>query len=259
MQNKFLADYEIETNLRAAVEAQAFKLLYQPVVSLDTMEVSGFEALLRWPDHPEIGPDKFIPIAEKNLLIIELGRWVIFESLKQLSVWNKISLNPMSMAINISPVQLSDPELITFIKTCFEQHNISPKLVEFELTETALLVDSDLTSSAIQALSDLGCRIALDDFGTGYSSLSHLHSYPINTVKIDKSLMPSSSDKKLSKQLINGLVPMIKSLGLNIIAEGVEQVLDLDMCKSLAVEKVQGYYFSRPLKVPEIEKSYLGA
>jgi EAL domain-containing protein (putative c-di-GMP-specific phosphodiesterase class I) len=128
--------------------------------------------------------------------------------------------------------------------------------VEFELTETALFVESDLTSNSIKALSDLGCRIALDDFGTGFSSLSHLHNYPINTVKIDKSLMPSSSSNEASERLVTGLVLMINSLGLDIIAEGVEEKKDLDMCKSLAINKVQGYYFNYPLTVSDIELHY---
>lgn len=256
MQNKFLVDYEIQNNLRQSIDNQEFMLLYQPVVTLSTMKVTGFEALLRWPKYKEIGPDKFIPIAEKSLLIIELGRWVIFEALKQLAVWNKCSAEPVSMAINVSPIQLSDPELVDLIVQGLVQHNIPPQLVEFELTETALLVESDLTSNTIQAISDLGCCIALDDFGTGFSSLSHLHKYPINTVKIDKSLMPGSSNNEVSKQLVNGLVPMIKSLGLDIVAEGVEEEYDLELCKSLEIEKVQGYYFNRPLKISDIESRY---
>ena len=257
MQNKFLADYAIENNLRKSISNQEFILLYQPVITLSSMKVTGFEALLRWPRYQEIGPDKFVPIAEKSLLIIELGRWVISEALTQLSIWNKGSAEPVSMAINLSPVQLSDTELVTSILQSLVQNNIPPELVEFELTETALLVESELTISVIQALSDMGCRIALDDFGTGFSSLSHLHTYPINTVKIDKSLMPGSSNNELSTQLVNGLVPMIKSLGLDIVAEGVEEQHDLELCRSLEIEKVQGYLFNRPLKVSDIEARYL--
>lgn len=256
MQNKFLADYEIENNLRKSISEQEFILLYQPVITLSTMKVTGFEALLRWPRYKNIGPDQFVPIAEKSLLIIELGRWVISEALKQLAIWNRHATDPVSIAINLSPIQLSDPELINLIVKTLQQRNIAPELVEFELTETALLVESDLTSSTIQAISDLGCRIALDDFGTGFSSLSHLHKYPINTVKIDKSLMPGLSNNEVSKQLVSGLVPMIKSLGLDIVAEGVEEKHDLELCKALAIEKVQGYYFNRPLKISDIESHY---
>ncbi|MGK0475274.1 MAG: diguanylate cyclase (GGDEF)-like protein [Oleispira sp.] len=256
MQNQFLIAYEIEKNLRESIDKEEFILFYQPVITLATMEVTGFEALLRWPKYSDIGPDIFIPIAEKSLLIIDLGRWVISAALKQLSEWNKRSAEPMSIAINLSPVQLSDPELIHFIANTLKQNKISPKQVEFELTETALFVESDLTSNSIKALSDLGCRIALDDFGTGFSSLSHLHNYPINTVKIDKSLMPSSSSNEASERLVTGLVLMINSLGLDIIAEGVEEKKDLDMCKSLAINKVQGYYFNYPLTVSDIELHY---
>ena len=256
MQKKFLADYKIENDLRASIENEEFTLLYQPVISPKSSEVTGFEALLRWPEFKEIGPDKFIPIAEKSLLIIALGRWVIAEALKQLSYWNKISQKPISIAINLSPVQLSDPELLDFIVEKIKKFDLLPENIEFELTETALLVESEVTNQTIQAISDLGCRIALDDFGTGYSSLSHLHSYPINTVKIDRSLMPSASSNEISTQLLTGLVAMINSLNLMIVAEGVENEQDLALCKQLSIQKVQGYYFNPPLCVSDIESIY---
>ena len=161
------------------------------------------------------------------------------------------------MAINLSAVQLTNDSVIDVIQDCIKQYNVDANLIEFEITETALIVEPEKTVKIIQAISDLGCKISLDDFGTGFSSLSHLHSFTIDIVKIDKSLMPSYFSTEKVKKLLSGLIVMLKSLKLQIVAEGVETQDDLDLCINLGVDKVQGYFFDKALPVDVFERKYL--
>ena len=258
MQETFLENFLIENQLRSALTNDEFYLLYQPVISTLNGKITGVEALIRF-DIEDITqrPDIFIPIAEKSRLIIEIGRWVIAEAIKQLSYWQKIQGSTLTMSINLSSIQLSDEGLIESIESTLIKHGVNASHIEFELTETALLVEQENTTKMIQSISDLGCKISLDDFGTGFSSISHLHRFPINTVKVDKSLMPSALPKENTKPFLAGLVVMIQSLELDIIAEGIETEIDLNLCIELGVNKMQGYYFDKPLTVHELESRYL--
>lgn len=258
MQETFLENFLIENRLRNAIQSNDFYLLYQPVIDSKSKSLSGVEALIRYEiDGVVQSPDIFIPVAEKSRLIIEIGRWVILQAIKQLSLWHH-KLNPaLTMSINLSSVQLLDEGLIKYIDNCLSSHQVKASYIEFELTETALLVEQENSTKMIQAISDLGCKISLDDFGTGFSSISHLHSFPIDIVKIDKSLMPSASHQGNTTRFLTGLIVMIQSLELDIIAEGIETEVDLDLCLALAVNKLQGYYFDKPLAVKEIESCYL--
>ncbi len=258
MQETFLENFLIENQLRSALTNNEFYLLYQPVIGTLDGKITGVEALIRF-DIEDISqrPDIFIPIAEKSRLIIEIGRWVIAEAIKQLSYWQKIQGSTLTMSINLSSIQLTDEGLIDSIESTLIKHGVDASHIEFELTETALLVEQENTTKMIQSISDLGCKISLDDFGTGFSSISHLHRFPINTVKIDKSLMPSALPKENTKPFLAGLVVMIQSLELDIIAEGIETEVDLNLCIELSVNKMQGYYFDKPLTVHELESRYL--
>ncbi len=257
MQKQFLNRYRIENDLKQALDKQQFELFYQPVFNCKNQTVVGFEALLRWhSDQGLISPDIFIPIAEESRLIKPIGRWVISQACLQISIWQE-HCPDLTMAINLSPVQLSDNLLMSHIKKCFKQYNIKPKTIEFEITETALLDDSWQTQAIINSLSDLGCKIALDDFGTGFSSLSHLHHFPIDTVKIDKSLMPSEEMDFANEKLVHGLVIMLQYLKLNIIAEGIEFQSHLTLCQSLNIQKLQGFFLSEPVPPDEINKTAL--
>jgi EAL domain-containing protein (putative c-di-GMP-specific phosphodiesterase class I) len=202
-----------------------------------------------------IGPDKFIPIAEKTLLILDIGRWVITQAVRQVAQWNETLNTPISMAINLSAIQLKDLTLIDHIKTCLSKHQVEPSLITFELTETALLIDSKQSTHTIENISNIGCKIALDDFGTGFSSLFHLIQYPLDIIKIDKSLMPGSSSEKKVEHILIGLVAMVKSLGHELVVEGIEQQCDLDLCSRLAIDKFQGYYFDNPLTASQLQKN----
>ena len=258
MQEEFLAYFKIEKQLKTAIANKDFYLHYQPVLDSKSELLIGVEALIRWEvDGNLISPDHFIPIAEKSRLIIAIGKWVAQQAIKQLSDWNKNRCSPITMAINLSTVQLTDESLITYIHDCLAKFKVNANLIEVELTETALIVEPEKTLKVIQGISDLGCKVSLDDFGTGFSSISHLHSFPIDIVKIDKSLMPHASPKEKAKQLFSGLVLMIQSLELEIVAEGVETKSDLDLCLQLNVDKIQGFYFDKALPVNELKNKYL--
>ncbi|PHS18308.1 MAG: GGDEF domain-containing response regulator [Kangiella sp.] len=259
MQKQFLSRIEAETRLRKAIKAKSFELHYQPVFNGDNLNEIGYEALIRWvADDNPMRPDEFIPIAEETRLINELGQWIIDQAIHQLSLWNNAKVESdhsksRKMAINLSPVQLSDINLSCFIKECLDKYNVSAENIEFELTETALLDVSEQTVQVIESISALGCKIALDDFGTGYSSISHLHQFPIDTVKIDKSLMPTGTDKEKNYKLVRGLVAMANSLELNIVAEGVETLEQVEMCQKLNIQCLQGFFLSKPLSVSHID------
>ncbi|MBQ0799265.1 MAG: EAL domain-containing protein [Porticoccaceae bacterium] len=258
MQKQFSVRYKIETKLRNALANNEFTLNYQPVINPKLNRLEGFEALIRWKMNGEqLSPEVFIPIAESCGLIIAIGRWTIDEALGQLASWKKISKASLTMAINLSAAQLTDTNLPKFIKKQLKKHNINAREIEFELTETALLDSSQNKFETINKIHDLGCRIALDDFGTGYSSVSHLQNFPISTVKIDKSLMPSATSNKKELSLIRSLAVMIQSLGLDISGEGVESKQHADLCCELNIEKAQGYYFDKALPIKEIEAKYL--
>jgi diguanylate cyclase (GGDEF)-like protein len=258
MQIEFLANFNIENQLKTALKDNSLYLHYQPVINPKNQQLLGVEALIRWDvDGVPVSPEKFIPIAEKSRLIIDIGDWVIKQAIKQLADLNQQRLQPITMAINLSAAQLTDEQLIGFIDDCLKQHHVAAHLIEFEITETALITEPKKSVQIIQAISDLGCKISLDDFGTGFSSLSHLHSFPIDIVKLDRSLMPSFLSTEKVKQLLSGLVVLLNSLKLQIIAEGVETQTDLDLCMALGVEKIQGYYFDKALPVDEIKRKYL--
>ncbi len=257
MQEKFLAEFHIENQLRNGMINNEFIMYYQPVINPKTQKLIGVEALIRWKNEAiAMSPDKFIPIAEKSRLIIEIGQWVIKQAIQQLSQWHKTSGSKITMAINLSAVQLTDDLLIEYIKQCLNQYHVEAHLIEFEITETALILEPEKATTVIQDISQLGCKISLDDFGTGCSSLSHLHSFPIDIVKIDKSLIPNKSSQNKIKNIFSGLVLMIKSLKLEIVAEGVETSEEFNLCLALDIDKIQGYYFDKPLSANELAEKY---
>ena len=257
MQEQFLQRYQVEANLIGAVARNEFVLHYQPVYESATTKIVGFEALIRWDFQNTLRfPDDFIGIAECSRAIIDIGRWVIVEAVRQISTWNLKSTKALSIAINLSAIQLTDETLISFIKSTLEKYNLSAELVEFELTETALLEDNSQAIEFMEALNNLGCRIALDDFGTGFSSVSHLQNFPINTVKIDKSLMLACNEPK-TRALVRGLTAMLHSLALEVVAEGIEDEQSFNLCKELNIQRAQGYFFTKPVDSACIEQKYL--
>ncbi len=260
MQEEFSQRYQIELAIRDVIKGEHFRLHYQPIVDAGSKALTGFEALIRWPDtQVQYRPDQFIPVAEESHSIHEIGRWVIKEAVRQLSRWQQTYDRELTMAINLSPIQLGDRELVLFIQQTLERFDVDPESVTFELTETALLGNDKIKHDCIAAIHRLGCRIALDDFGTGFSSLSHLLSFPIDIVKIDRSILPVSDEPSKHLAVMIGLSSMLRSLGLSIVAEGVETPDQSVLCQALTIDKLQGYFFAKPQSQEEIELRLLSS
>lgn len=258
MQQKFHRRLQVELELRDAIEQQQFELYYQPVIDPINESVTGFEALIRWNVAGAVrSPDDFIEIAEETQQISAIGLWVIDEAISTLAKWNRSRRKPLTMAINISAVQLGDFTVVEALADCLSKYDVSAHLIEIELTETALLKDSITSRQVLTDIVEGGCHLSLDDFGTGYSSIAHLRNHPISIVKIDKSLMPYDNHDIKRIALVEGLVSMASILGLGVIAEGVETEQHAELCKQLNIGRAQGYYYSRPQSQHYIEETYL--
>lgn len=257
MQVQFYQRMLLENELTDAQHNNQFILFYQPILNPWDKTISGFEALIRWDFAGDIRmPDSFIPVAEDSKQIVPIGRWCIREAIRTIANWNQSTHQQYSMAINVSPIQLQDIDLVCFIEQCLNEFSVPAQQIEIEITESVLLKNTCVSKCVIESLHELGCRISLDDFGTGYSSLSHLQNFPIDTIKLDRSLMPVSRDSK-SSRLIEGVVALAKILDLNIIAEGVETAEHLSLCKELDIFNIQGFYYSKPDSRQNVESKFL--
>ncbi len=254
---------QLERDLRQAVEmleefvcpiSNSFLLNYQPIISLSTGKLIGFEALVRW-RHPERGlvsPAKFIPIAEETGLIIPLGQWVFWEACRQLQEWQKIySQVDLTVAINISGKQFSQRSLILQIKRILQRTGINLQGLKIEITESVVMDNAESASTVLSQLRELGMQLSVDDFGTGYSSLSYLHRFPINTLKIDQSFVTTMGINGENCEIVRAIVTLAHSLGLDVVAEGIETEAQLAQLKNLGCEYGQGYLFSKPVDVTE--------
>jgi diguanylate cyclase (GGDEF)-like protein/PAS domain S-box-containing protein len=243
----------LEGGLHRAIERQEFVLHYQPTMSLDSGEIIGIEALIRW-NHPQRGlvpPGQFVPIAEESGFIAAIGRWVLHEACRQSRAWRAAGLPPMRIAINISTVELRRKGFVESVGGILEEHGLMPQDLELELTETFLMHDSNSAAAVLQSLSNLGVRIALDDFGTGYSSLSHLKRFPIDTLKIDQSFVRNLAIDADDASIVSAVIGMGKGLQIRVVAEGVETREQLAFLRKRGCPEGQGYYFSRPVSASE--------
>jgi diguanylate cyclase (GGDEF)-like protein len=240
----------VENGLRKAVGRQEFVLYYQPKMNLLTNAIVGVEALIRW-RHPQRGlvpPAQFIPVAEQCGLIVPIGRWVIREACRQARAWQDAGLMPIRVAINISAVELHDKDFVATVRSILTETGLEPRYVEFELTETFLLQDSNSTSLVLRALKDLGVGLALDDFGTGYSSLSYLNRYPIDTLKIDRAFVRDITTDVDDASIVRAVISMGRSLHMRVVAEGVETQEQLAFLKQQSCPEAQGYYLNQPVE-----------
>jgi len=238
----------LKIDLRAAIELEQFFVLYQPTISLSTGSVSGVEALLRWrhPQRGAISPDRFVAALESSGLIIPVGRWVIAEACRQGIIWHRRG-HRISVSVNISATQLDNDHILHDVRDALADSGLDPHYLILELTETALLHDVEETVSRLNLLKSLGVRLAIDDFGTGYSSLAYLQQFPFDVLKIDKSFVSQMPHSATAAAIVHTFVGLGQALGLEIVAEGIE---DDDQRRSLLAENVQtgqGYLFARPL------------
>lgn len=249
----------LENSLRRAIERQEFRLYYQPQLDLQTGKIVGAEALVRW-QHRELGivmPSKFVPLAEETGLIIGLGEWVIHTVCQQHKVWQEKGLPQLRIAINISGQHFKRGDLITTIKDAVKTAGISYSNLEMELTESIIMQNASTTVAMLAELKSLGTNIAIDDFGTGYSSLSYLKHFPVSTIKIDRCFVEEITTDKHDAAISLAIIELSHSLGLKVIAEGVETQAQFDFLKESGCDQMQGYLFSPPVPPEEFERLFL--
>ena len=245
---------EIESILRHAMKENGFCLYYQPQVDMKTGMIVGFEALLRLKDY-SIGPGEFIPVAEESGNIIEIGRWVAKEAIKQIADWRDKGLDEKTVAINYSAKQLRDKGYIDYVRQLLKEYDIKAEYLEIEITESILLENDVQTIEFLQELQRYGFKIALDDFGTGYSSLNYLTYIPVDKIKLDKSIIDKFLEFQ-SVKVIESLISLAHSLNLKITAEGIEDQSKFEKLRQSDCDYIQGYLFSKPLNIDEVEKIY---
>ncbi|MDN5003025.1 PAS-domain containing protein [Bradyrhizobium sp. GCM10027634] len=244
--------HALEHDLRGALESNQFHLVFQPQVRLDTTELTGFEALLRW-KHPSRGfvsPAEFIPIAEENGLIVPIGEWVLRRACATAASWPGVTV-----AVNLSPVQFRSRGLVAMVTSALAEAGLPPQRLELEVTETALLDDSEATIGILHQLRALGVRVSLDDFGVGYSSLSYLRKFPFDRIKIDRSFVGTLGESPESVAIVRTIASLGSVLGVETTAEGVETVEQLDFVRECGCTAVQGYYFGKPCPAAEVGRT----
>ncbi len=255
MRGEFRTRIDLERDLRLALEAGEFFLVYQPVVQLSDGAVQSMEALLRWrrPSGLVVTPDDFIPALEESGLIVEVGAFVLREACRQTRRWYDAGL-ATAVSVNVSPRQFETETLVDEIKRALESSGLDPTWLILEMTETTLIRDSGESTLRLTALKDLGIRLAIDDFGTGYSSMAYLQQFPVDILKIDRTFIPETSTDKASTALVHALVELGNALGLKTVAEGIETIEQLVQLKHEGCDAGQGFYFSRPLEAADAQR-----
>ena len=249
---------QLETDLRFAIERNEFELYYQPIISLDTAALSGFEALVRW-NHPQRGlvpPNEFIPISESTGLIIPMTVQILHSACSQVVRWQEKagSGTPLSIAVNLSGKHFGHPALVEQIKTVIQETGIHAGSLKLELTESAVMDNAETAILMLKQIKETGVQISIDDFGTGYSSLSYLHRFPIDLLKVDRSFVSAMEENTENGEIVRTVIALAKALNLKVVAEGIESIHQFHQLRILGCEYGQGYLFSKPLPVAEIER-----
>ncbi len=252
--NEFMKNVEIENKLKNAVFEKEFIMYFQPQFSVETGKLRGAEALIRWYDEEEkfISPGVFIPIAERNGMIVPIGQWVIEESIRNFAEWKKQFDCHIILSINISAIQYKQPEFVNDLIKTMQKYDIPAEELELEVTESILIEDFEEVVRKLNILRDHGIKISLDDFGTGYSSLSYLKEMPIDTLKVDKSFVDTIITDSSTKIITGAIIQMVKKLGYETIAEGVEEQGQYEYLKSIGCDIIQGYFFGKPMPSEKI-------
>jgi len=255
-QTDIVESVKIGNEFKEALENNALELYYQPIVDLKSGKVSGFEALMRWthPVHGFISPGVFIPIIEKNGMIVEASKWALREAcsaLKRIESQVK-SDKPLYMSVNFSSHDFTQENFVTNVLETIKTTKVNPQQIKLEITERLLIQEPDCAKAALTACKDAGIGIFIDDFGTGYSSLSYLYYFPIDTLKIDQSFIRAMQREDRSRELVKSIIGLGKSLNLCIVAEGVETLEEAVILRDMGCDTVQGFYLARPLPEKDV-------
>ena len=246
----------LEQELRTALSDEQFMIYFQPKVSLRDSKVSGAEALIRWrhPEHGMISPAEFIPVAERTGTISQIGEWMMVQACRQFHDWQAAGQEPLIVAVNLSPAQFKDRNIPDMVRDILRDTKLDPACLELEITETAVMRDMGDAMDVLHELHDIGVGLSIDDFGTGYSSLSYLRQLPVNRIKIDRSFVMEVDQFDAAAAIARAVVMLGKSLGLTVVAEGIEKRAQLDYLRELDCDEAQGHFFSQPLPPEEFHR-----
>jgi diguanylate cyclase (GGDEF)-like protein len=252
---------QIETDLRYAVERNELQAYYQPIINLETMQLGGFETLIRW-NHPQRGlvsPGDFIPVSEDTGLIVPITLWILRESCRQMVEWQQLdgANQSLILSVNLSVKHFGQGNLVEEVRKILVETGIAPSSLKLEITESAVMENAELVIAMLKELKDLGVQLSIDDFGTGYSSLSYLHRFPIDTLKVDRSFVSTMEDGTENGEIVRTIIALAKALNMDVVAEGIETIHQLHQLRILGCEYGQGYLFSRPVPREEAEKIVL--
>jgi diguanylate cyclase (GGDEF)-like protein len=241
--------FEMESSLRSALALGQFELHFQPIMDIATRRLATLEVLLRWrrPASGLVMPDQFIPIIEDNGLIVPIGEWVIRRACEQSMEWQRQGLTPVPLAINLSPRQFMHRGLVDAIRRILDETRIDPALLEFEITETALMQHGEHTMAVLNEINAMGIRLSIDDFGTGYSSLAYLKRFPVRKIKIDRAFVRDLEHSAEDRAIVAAITALSESLQLSIVAEGVETEEQFELLRKQGCDYAQGYLFSKPV------------
>lgn len=263
MREEAVRRMQLDSDLQRAIERSEFITFFQPIIAIDTGRLAGFEALLRW-QHPERGlltPDQFIPAAEDSGLIVPMGWWVLRDACQRMKAWtdrvkDSEGIHParLKMSVNLSARQFAQADLFDQIRDALEETKLAPHHLTLEMTESVVMNDAPAAAEVLTRLQQLGAGLAIDDFGTGYSSLSYLHRFPVDTLKIDRSFVSSMDEQSEGREIVRTILTLSRTLGLNVVAEGVETKGHLQLLTDLECGFAQGYYFAKPVPAEDAEK-----
>ncbi len=253
---EFIEKINIEQKLEKALKEQGFFMCYQPQYSTDNKKLRGVEALVRWRDEDGkiISPGTFIPLAEKNGSILQLGDWILEKAVSDFAKWlNRYHFDDITLSINISALQFKNKDFIKTLKRVLARYDIPPALIELEITESVFIEDMNDVIEKMNILREVGIRFSMDDFGTGFSSLSYLRRLPIDTLKIDKSFIDSVVTDNPTRTIAETIIDMGRKLGFHTIAEGVEDEVQFDVLRDIGCDNIQGYFMGKPMVSEKIE------
>ncbi len=246
--------FEIERRLRWAIEKDQLHLVYQPKVDTNTCRIAGMEALLRWvdPDLGPVSPGEFIPVAEESSLIIDIGEWVLRQACKQTRRWHDAGLRRVPVAVNVATAQLLDPHFEECVRTVIDEAGVDPHMINLEVTEGALIKDTERSIEKMHAISALGVRFSIDDFGTGYSSLAYLRKLPIHVLKVDRAFVQEMVSNPNDAAIVHAIIAMGQSLKLRTVAEGVETREQALFMRAYRCDEIQGFLYSKPVSAKDL-------